>query len=179
MATLSTGLVIVAALLLTGGVRHYGRRKPGYRHLQHTLSELGETGAPDQAPVAWGLFLPVGLLVLAAGYLAPGPAAPLAFCVATGYLGAACFPCDPGSPASGTWRQGLHNLAGAVEYVGGGLVLLRLGQGGWPWGTWAGGAALGAAAALTLLPPRAGRGLIQRGAEALLFGSLALRLVQA
>jgi hypothetical protein len=169
-------LVLAAALLLTGGVIHFGRRKPGYRHLQHTLSELGETGAPDQGPVAWGCFLPVGLLLLAAGLRAPGPAAPLAFCLATGYLGAAAFPCDPGSPASGTWRQGLHNLAGAVEYVGGGVVLLRLGQGGWPWGTWAGGAVLGAAAALTLLLPTGGRGLIQRGAELLLFGTLALRL---
>ncbi len=178
MRLLPSLLVVAAAGLLTGGVLHFGRRKPGYRHLAHTLSELGETGAPDQSPMAWGLFLPVGLLLLTTGLLAPGPASPLAFCLATGYLGAACFPCDPGSPASGTWRQGLHNLAGAVEYVGGGLVLLHLGQGGWPWGIWAGGTALGAAAALTLLPPRAGRGLVQRGVELLLFGSLALRLAQ-
>lgn len=178
MALLSPLLVLAAALLLAAGVVYFGRRKPDYRHLQHTLSELGETGAPDQAAVAWGLFLPVGLLVLAAGLLSRGPWAPLALCLATGYLGAALFACDPGSPASGTWRQGLHNLAGAVEYVGGGLVLLRLGQGGWP-GPWAGGAVLGAAAALTLLPPRAGRGLIQRGAELILFGSLALGLARS
>ncbi len=179
MALLPPLLVLAAALLLTGGVVHFGRRKPGYAHFRHTLSELGETGAPDQGPVAWGLFLPVGLLVLGAGLLARGPAAPLAFCLATGYLGAAAFPCDPGSPASGTWRQGLHNLAGGVEYVGGGLVLLRLGQGGWPLGTWAGGAVLGAAGALTLLPTSPGRGLIQRVAELLLFGTLALRLLPA
>ena len=179
MALLPSLLVILAGGLLFGGVVHFGRRKPGYRHLQHTLSELGETGAPDQGPVAWGLFLPVGLLVLAAGLRAPGPAAPLAFCLATGYLGAVAFPCDPGSPASGTWRQGLHNLAGGVEYVGGGLVLLRLGQGGWSLGTWAGAAVLGVAGALTLLPTSPARGLIQRFAELLLFGTLALRLLPA
>lgn len=48
------------ALMISG----LARRKPGYRHLVHTISELGEVSAPDQRFVAFAVFLPVGLALL-------------------------------------------------------------------------------------------------------------------
>lgn len=152
------------------------RRKPGYSHVRHTISELGEVGAPDQCFVAWGLFFPVGLALLPAGYLfqASIPAvAGLAVCIAAGYIVASFFPCDPGSPVSGSARQGIHNLGGAIEYIGGGFSLIWAAElFGFPFKL-AGFAVLGAAFALTVLPSDSFRGLVQRIAEVCLFGSLA------
>jgi len=152
-------------------------RKAGYSHLKHTISEIGERGAPNQRFVAFGLFLPIGLLLLLVAYLvssASSAAATLALCIAIGYIGAAAFPCDPGSPVSGTPRQALHNLAGAVEYIGGGFSLMMLAQTyGQPFKL-AGFVVLGTAIALSVIPANSFRGIIQRIAEACLFGGLAL-----
>lgn len=174
---LPTLLTTLASLYLFGALLVLGPRKAGYRHLQHTISEIGEIGAPHQRFVALGLFLPVAVLLLVvAGLVRPAsdPAALLALCVAIGYLGAALFPCDPGSPVSGSARQGLHNLAGVVEYIGGGFALMllaeRLGQ---PFRA-AGFVVLGTAFALSFLSSTSGRGLVQRVAEFCLFGGLAL-----
>lgn len=38
------------------------------------------------------------------------------------------FPCDPGAPLWGSWRQMVHNTFGGLEYVGGGLGLLLFGR---------------------------------------------------
>lgn len=172
-------LILFCALFLSIGIALLGRRKPGYRHLHHTISELGETGAPDQKLAAYALFLPVGLILLAlAGWHWPQPSAKLALCLACGYLGAVAFPCDPGSPLAGSWRQSLHNLAGGVQYLGSAWLMLGLAEGG---------TLLRAAvyvlllltAALSLLPPARWRGLVQRGAESLLFAVLFWTCVQA
>ncbi|MBD9358367.1 hypothetical protein [Methylomonas albis] len=40
------------------------------------------------------------------------------------YVFGAVFPCDPGSPLIGSWRQQIHNLFGTFEYLGGGFRLL-------------------------------------------------------
>lgn len=120
-------LPLLALAYLFASLAWLGPRKAGYRHLRHTISELGEVGAPDQRLVAWAVFFPVGMAFLpGALLLAPTapPVAALSACIAIGYLVAAVFPCDPGSPASGTARQGVHNIGGAVEYVGGGVALL-------------------------------------------------------
>lgn len=113
----------------------FATRRPGYSHLRDTISELGEVGAADGPRVSFGVFLPVGLGLAAYGFLvrqstlaAANELAMLAFCVAAGYLVAAFFPCDPGSPLSGSFRQGIHNLGGAVEYIGGALALFRLAE---------------------------------------------------
>jgi len=123
----ATATYLLAAILL------FASRRPNYSHLRDTLSELGEVGATDGSRVSFGVFLPIGLGFLTVGALARQSAASgalevasLAFCVATGYLVAAFFPCDPGSPLTGSTRQGVHNLGGAVEYVGGALMLFRL-----------------------------------------------------
>lgn len=152
-------------------------RKPGYSHIRHTISELGEIGARDSRLVALGAFLPIGLLLLLAAYLlrpASPPSAVLALCIAVGYLGAAVFPCDPGSPASGSARQGMHNLAGGAEYVGGGGALITLAASFGDTFRAAGFVVLGSAIALTVMPTSPVRGLLQRAAELCLFGGLTM-----
>lgn len=169
-----TGL---AAAYLVGGLVALAPRKPGYNHVKHSISEIGEIGAPDQRFVAYGLFLPIGLVLLLVAYLvlpASTAAAALAACVGIGYVGAAAFPCDPGSPLLGTARQFFHTIAGAVEYAGGGFALLRLAESfGQPFKA-AGFIVLGTAIALSVMSANTVRGFIQRVAEACLFGGLAL-----
>lgn len=171
---LATALTVLAAFYLAACIVFFGQKTRGYRHLRHTISELGEVGAPHQRAVAFGFFLPIGtlLLVVASLLLATSQtAALLALCIAVGYLVAAFFPCDPGSPASGTTRQGIHNLGGAVEYIGGGVALEQVSDTPFrPLGL----AVLGAAALLTILPNTSVRGLFQRLAETGLFAGLAL-----
>jgi len=165
----------VAGLYLAASIVVFGRRTPGYRHGRNTISELGEIGAPHQHAIAYRVFLPVGVLLLAAAGLLVGTsqaAAGLAFCIAVGYLVAAFFPCDPGSPVSGSARQGVHNLGGAVEYVGGGIALLSLADTHGGLFRLAAFAAFGAALLLTILPSTSVRGLVQRLAEACLFVAL-------
>lgn len=171
----SLALVGLAALYLALMIAALGRRKPGYRHLVHTISELGEVSAPDQRFVAFAVFLPVGMaLLLTAAMLEPlsPPLAALAGAVAAGYVVAAFFPCDVGSPATGTPRQAVHNLGGAIQYVGGGFALLTLAGSHGNGFKWAGAGVLVAAAMLTVLPTRSLRGLVQRLAEAVLFLAL-------
>ncbi|MFT3896923.1 MAG: DUF998 domain-containing protein [Thermomonas sp.] len=174
---LATATTIIAATYLFGAMLVFAPRKPGYSHVRHTISEIGETGARDRRFVAFGVFLPVGLLLLlVAWFVCPAspPVAALALCIAVGYLGAALFPCDPGSPVSGSARQGVHNLAGAVEYIGGGFALMTIArESGQPYRL-AGFIVLGVAIGLSIVPARAGRGILQRIAEASLFGCLGL-----
>lgn len=173
---LSVTLTVFAAVYLAAGLFHFARRRPGYSAVRQTISEIGETGSRDRRAVALALFLPVGLVLLLVAALlrdASTPASMLALAIAIGYLGAAAFPCDEGSPLSGTWRQSLHNLAGGVEYIGGGFALLTLAQDfGAPFSV-AGFIVLGAAIALSVLPSTSVRGAIQRVAELCLFGGLA------
>ena len=167
LTLLATGFFLVSLLFLA-------TRKPGYSHLRHTISELGEVGAPDQRLVAFGMFLPIGVLLLVAAFLMRSnePHSLLALCIGVGYVVATFFPCDPGSPVTGTTRQSVHNLGGAVEYIGGAFALWKLGESlGLPFQV---AAFVVFSAALFLSIPEAGpiRGLIQRLAEACLFGGL-------
>lgn len=167
---------LVAAAYLAGALVVLARRKPGYSHIKHTISELGERGAPDERLVAVGVFLPVGLAMLGVAFLsypAHAPLAALAACIAVGYGGAAIFPCDPGSPTVGSARQGAHNLAGAVEYIGGGFALITIAETYGDAFKLLGFAVLAATAVLSLAPANPVRGLVQRVAELCLFGGLA------
>ena len=166
-------LLPLIALAYLGAVLAYlAPRKSGYSHLRHTISEIGEIGAPDQRLVAFGLFLPVGLAFALLGFfLRTNPfAASLACCIAAGYAAAAAFPCDPGSPVSGTARQVAHNLGGAIQYIGGGLSLLALSERLVPELRVAAYLVLGSAFLLTVMPSGGVRGLAQRVAEVALFG---------
>ena len=172
-------LTLLASGYLSAQLFIIGSRRPSYDHIRHTISELGEFGTREQRLVALGVFLPVGVLLLIVSYLLRPfgqPAALLALCVGIGYLVAAAFPCDPGSPLQGSPRQALHNLGGAVEYIGGALALFRLSETlGQPYRV-AGSVVLGGAIALSIPGIAAVRGLIQRVAELCLFGGLALAI---
>ena len=168
-------LALAATVALVAGTIAFARERPGYRHAIHTISELGERGARREKAVALWFFLPVGLLCLGvAALLLPAHTltAALAGCLAAGYLIAAAFPCDPGSPLSGTPRQAVHNLGGGIEYVGGGFALIAMAEASGPAFRWAGYAVLVAAGAIFFMPPGSPRGLVQRVAEAALFGGL-------
>ena len=174
-------LTVCAATYLFVALFVVGARRPGYSHIRQTISELGEFGVPQQRLVAFGVFLPVGALLAVVAYLLRpfGQAnATLALCISIGYLVAAVFPCDPGSPLWGTPRQALHSLGGAIEYVGGALALWRIGE---SLGQQFQAAALivgGTAIALSIQALAPIRGLIQRLAECCLFGGLALSIWQ-
>ena len=156
-----------------------GHKKLNYSHMRHTISELGEIGAPHRQLVAVGVFAPVGAILLLIAYLSRSTApesALLALCISIGYLVAAAFPCDPGSPLSGTDRQAAHNLGGAVEYIGGAFALFRIAERfGQPFQT-LGFVVLCVAIAISLPFLSPVRGLIQRVGEFCLFGGLALAL---
>jgi hypothetical protein len=167
-------LVACTALFLVAGIHFFGRRRPAYSHLRHTISELGEQGAADMRGVSWGLFFPVGL-ALAWTWFTLAPSAPqvaaLAAVIAIGYIGAALFPCDPGSPVQGSWRQTLHNIAGGVEYIGGAICLARLGS-NQPLFMVLAGVVFVVATLLSAPFAARVRGLAQRVAECCLFGGL-------
>lgn len=179
---LTIALTAIAATYLLGSLIVLAPKKSGYSHLKHTISEIGEIGARHQRFVAYGLFLPIGLLLLLVAYLiqsASTPSAALALSIAIGYLVAAAFPCDPGSPLLGTARQAIHNLGGAVEYIGGGFALMALAESFGQSFKAAGFVVLGSAIALSVIPSTSVRGIIQRAAEACLFVGLALAVWRA
>ena len=168
-------LVSLVAAYLALMVGLLARRKPGYRHMVHTISELGEVSAPSQRFVAFGVFLPVGVALLVTVAVLTSlhqPLAALAGAIAVGYVVAAFFPCDVGSPKSGTPRQAVHNGGGAVQYIGGGVALLTIAESLGAAFRMAGALVLIAAVLLTLRRLRPVRGLIQRIAEVVLFTAL-------
>ncbi len=122
-------LIALAALLVLTNTVYFASLSPDYSHVSNTISELGETGAPHAREVAFGFFLPVGLLVWLAIWLvhrkvlqnhfSPGLIA--MSCLGTGYALSAFFPCDPGAPLFGTWRTLVHNVLAIVDYAGTGI----------------------------------------------------------
>lgn len=176
-------LYSLTTVYLLAGIIYFSNRRKAYSHIRHTISELGETGAIDQRRVSYGLFLPVGVLLTLAGlytYLSASGGysvglAGLSVSVGVGYIVAAFFPCDVGSPLSGSTRQQIHNLGGSVEYIGGALFLAAIAgtrpdQG---FDTLGGGMLIGSVL-LSVKSLFAWRGLIQRIIEICLFGSLIL-----
>src|SRR5262245_46000637 len=119
---LSPALVAVAAAMVLLGTLYFASARPGYSHISNTISELGETGAPQAHLVAFGFFLPVGLIVWLALWLthhhtSGRDASPVLLALSglgTGYVLGALFPCDPGGPLFGTWRTLVHNTAGLI-----------------------------------------------------------------
>jgi Protein of unknown function (DUF998) len=181
---------ILSSLVLALGVARFASRTPGYRHARHTISELGQIGAPHSIPVSYGLFVPVGLCCLIIGALLrtgvahrglSDASSALALSIGAGYVGGGLFRCDPGCPLEGSWRQGVHNLAGGIEYIGGaaslwlmGSSLGKLAGGGTPGVVFTTGACVVVAAAIAMSTPSlfAWRGAVQRVAEVVLFGGL-------
>ena len=172
------GLALSSTLLLLIGIGYFGWRKPAYSHWHDTISELGEVGSPFSRAVSYGLFLPVGILLGLVATLADTTAlAGLAGCVGTGYVVAAYFPCDVGSPLSGSGRQQIHTIGGAIEYLGGAYWLTQLSPQlmvvGYNLYSIA-ASSLIVGSLLLSIPGLLIRGLIQRMMEGILFGSLLL-----
>jgi len=182
------GLALIASVILLAALARFGARRPAYSHLRHTISELGEAGSADSRRVSLGVFLPMGLLFGGAALAAASrrPESPLAegvfflaLCLAVGYGVAAIFPCDPGSPLQGSWRQGLHNLGGGIEYVGGAAALFAISRALAVSDPFAAtlfqeGSLLVLCSALALsVAALPWRGAVQRVAELVLFGGLA------
>ena len=130
----SAALVLVAAALVLFGTLYFASLRPSYSHRSNTISELGEAGAPNAREVAFGFFLPVGLLVWLALWLvrrgASDSYASFALvalsCLGAGYAMAAFFPCDSGAPLFGSWRTQIHNVVGYIDYEGTGIGLLLI-----------------------------------------------------
>lgn len=185
------GAALLAATWLLLGTVISARSISFYSHLRQTISELAAHGTKRAHRISWLVFFPVGVLVwmfcfffsFASGTSpAVAEAMWLYSLVGAGYVGAALFPCDFGAPLYGTWRNNIHVAFGIAEYLGGiaGLYLLE---------QWF--AARGDDASALLLRMLAfsiaiciilmaqswlkqWRGLLQRIAEAALFGGMIL-----
>lgn len=137
------GYALLVVMVVAGGAAW-----PGYSHIGQFISELGATGAPHARLVNFGAFLPIGLLISLFAVLAMlipprGLLRMLGFLgivvFATGYTGAAFFPCDFGcdpvkpDPSS---SQRLHFLFGAAGYLLAAptLVVLAIASRRWPGG---------------------------------------------
>lgn len=107
----------------------FAARWPAYSAVRDYISELGASGAPDAAAVN-ATFAAAGLLLVAlcVGLARARPALRLALtlvsAVGWSYLLATIAPCDAGCPADGSPTQALHNSAGALGYLLGGLGLM-------------------------------------------------------
>ena len=177
MIDASLALALIASAYLAISVVVAGRRKPGYRHTRHTISELAEYGSEFTHKVSLGLFLPVAISIGAVAWLArltDPPIAALALSITVGYGLGAMFPCDPGSPMKGSVRQATHNLGGGIQYVGGAMSLLWMGETAWS-GFSVAGILVGISAILLSFESRL-RGSVQRVAETLLFSGLVAAL---
>jgi len=135
LPTLAFALAILSAALATAVPVYFGRRKPGYSHVRHTISELGERGSSVGRSVSFIGFLPTGIAVwlfvlVAAAAIPEGARAPLYMLalVGAGYVGGAIFRCDPGAPSLGSWQNILHNIFGGLEYLGAAAAFLTLKQ---------------------------------------------------
>ena len=167
---------------------YYARHIVAYSSIRHTLSELGAIDSPYKRVVAKYYFFPLALgniFFLVIAYLLfvdllnnRIPFILMSF-VSVGYLLAAFFPCDPGSPMNGSVQNKIHNVGGFFEYIGSGLGLVLLGLSpnnalwGDGWGACliiSGGVIL--VMLLLLMSPffQSIRGLVQRIAEYSYFG---------
>lgn len=119
---------ILTTLWLILGVIALENATPAYRRRHRTISELGSRGIRWEIAARYALFLPVGASTgaLAIWWWVTGnwPAGVLAGALATGYLSAALYPADRGSPLGGSLANRLHNLGGLAMYLGGALALL-------------------------------------------------------
>ncbi len=172
-------LSIATTSFLISTIVYFDKIRPDYSFIKQTISELGESGATNAKTVSWLVFFPVGLSCAVIGLVQyqsnNGTIALLAGSLAVGYLAAAIFPCDRGSPIVGTWKQTLHNIGGAFQYFGGFVALTQLGgdQTFYNYLSYAVAIAL-AGLSITLITPV--RGLLQRLGEVALFGGLIFSL---
>ena len=163
-------LSLTASVYLSIAIVVAASRRSAYSHVRNTISELAEYGSEYTTEVSFAVFLPVaislGIVAFLVGSTNP-PIAALALSIAIGYGLSAIFPCDPGAPMIGSWRQAIHNIGGAIEYLGGALSLMWISETTGPAFRVVG--FLVAASAILLSFESPVRGVIQRIAELCLF----------
>jgi hypothetical protein len=125
LPTFALLLAVLTAVTAASVPAYFGSRKPGYSHLRHTISELGEIGSPVGRSVSYIGFLSTGislwLFLFVAAEALPHESTEVFYLlslVGAGYVGAAIFRCDPGAPLIGSWRNAIHNIFAVLEYVG-------------------------------------------------------------
>ncbi|MGJ8662393.1 MAG: DUF998 domain-containing protein [Marinicella sp.] len=122
-------LLLALFLYWIVAVIYYANKRPSYSHFKHTISELGESGSIHEKLVGFRVFAPIGLAFLLLAYLVYAKhqsAAVLSFAMGMSYFLSAFFPCDPGTPVSGSWKNTIHNLVGGIAYVAMGYQLKEL-----------------------------------------------------
>jgi hypothetical protein len=61
LPTTALVLAVLSSVLAAAVPMYYGSRKPGYSHLRHTISELGEMGSPVGKSVSYLGFIAIGI----------------------------------------------------------------------------------------------------------------------
>jgi hypothetical protein len=127
---------------------YFGALDPAYDPARDFISELGDATAPDAWAVNWIGFLPTGLLIAAFAIFAWAAlprSATAAFALigvilfASGYVGAAFFPCDTGCEGStSSFSQQMHYATGLPGYFLAPVTMLLLAFAArrWPGGAW-------------------------------------------
>jgi hypothetical protein len=113
--------LLIIYIYLVWGITFYGKKRKAYDHFKYSISELGELGSEYEKQVSFVIFLPVGLgclIVSIFTYTYSYQAAFLSSAIGLSYLLSAFFPCDPGTPLFGTWKNSIHNIVGAACYAG-------------------------------------------------------------
>lgn len=185
---LGAWLGLAASLYWLCGVIYLPTLLPNYDAISQTISELSSISTPLEKRINFGWSLPLGLLqswVVLTEYRQRHSTVEVrkglaAFgCVGIAYVACTFFPCDPGAPLWGSWRQIVHNAFGGLEYAGGGLGLLLLGKARresyrLTMALQLSGLVVWIGLLLMAVPGLFGvRGAVQRVIEALLFGWLA------
>ena len=182
-------LVVVLAVFYVVVVYGGASLKTDYSHISQYISELNAAGSAWDWQTGYFGFLPLGLL----GFmllLLVWPSTKLAGACALGYwlligepiayVGSVFFPCDLGCPTEGSFSQNVHNVVSTVTLLitTAGLVLLSFNRRLSPikrigWVVLA--ATFMGLYALALVPDlEPVRGVLQRLAEGILYGSLCL-----
>jgi len=173
---MTAAVSIFSFVYLAIGIVYFGSRKKHYSHIKDTISELAETGSDNEKLVSYVLFLPVGILLFIIGFATQNAILKgLSFCLGTGYVVTAFFPCDAGSPLIGSRKQAVHNIAGVIQYAGGLFFLWQAAEKNihFFFGTYK-AIAISVMVCILIIsfPKNPVRGLVQRITELLLFASV-------
>lgn len=182
---LVVAVVFSYLIMLFGG----GALKPGYSHVSQFISELNATGTPYAQTIGWLGFFPFGVLagalIVAGSERAPVRGASrlgywLLMAEPIAYIGSAIAPCDLGCPLDGSANQVLHNILGLLTYLATTLGLFLLAFTPNIWIRWRLFWTVLSLLWLTFFslmmaePLAEWRGLLQRLAEWIVFGSLCI-----
>ena len=115
-------VVIAYFIMLFGG----GALKPEYSHQSQFISELNAAGTAYAQTIGWLGFVPFGILaavlIIVASRSAPVRGVSrvgywLLMAEPVAYIGSAIWPCDIGCPIEGSTSQVIHNLLGLATYL--------------------------------------------------------------